>query len=113
MIATKRRAKNDEAGNTKPKLRKYHESYLMFEFIQLVLDPDKAECIFCGMVISNDSMKPSNLKIHQNTSHQSTVENDDIFFVDRRKEYMETNQVTLHEVVSKQESILKQACHFS
>ena len=62
----------------------------MFRFIQSVLDPDKSECIFCGIVLSNDSMKPPKLKIHQQEPGQSTVEQDDIFFIDWKKEYMST-----------------------
>ena len=87
-MATKRVDQNDVVGNKKQKLRNYHEFYLVFRFIQSVLNPDKSECIFCGMVLSKDSMKPPKLKIHRQETRQSTVEQDDIFFVDRKKEYM-------------------------
>ena len=58
-------------------------------------------------------MKPAKLKIHQNIKHPSTIEKEDIFFVDKKKEYLSTRQVTLHNIVSTQEGILKQACRLS
>ena len=111
-MATKRKSENVD-GNKKAKLRKYHESYLFFGFIPSVLDSDKAECLFCGLILSNDSMKPAKLKIHKNIKHPGTIEKEDIFFVDKKKEYLSTRQVTLHNIVSTQEGILKQACRLS
>ena len=111
-MATKRKAE-DVDGNKKCKLRKYHESYLLFGFIPSVLYSDKAECLFCGVVLSNDSMKPAKLKIHQNTKHPSTVEKEDIYFVEKKNTYLSTNQMTLPNILSKQEGVLKQAYRLS
>ena len=85
---------------------------MLFGFIPSILDSDKAECLFC-VVLSNDSMKPAKLKIHQNKKHPSTIEKEDIFFVEKKKTLLSTKQVTLPNFVSKQEGVLKQACRLS
>ena len=65
------------------------------------------------VVLSNDSMKPAKLKIHQNTKHPSTVEKEDIHFVEKKNTYLSTNQMTLHNIVSQQEGVLKKSCRLS
>ena len=46
-------------------VQKYDPSYLKFGFIGTdEAGVQKPQCVVCGVVLSNDSMKPSNLKRH-------------------------------------------------
>ena len=57
-------------------VRKYNPSYLKFGFIAAMccllcmLFVQKPQCVVCGVVLSNDSMKPSNLKRHLHSKHK-------------------------------------------
>ena len=56
--------------NAMSKKRKYYESYLQFGFISIVSnDIEKPQCVLCMNVLSAESMKPSKLKRHLETSH--------------------------------------------
>lgn len=62
------------------KTRGYTSDYLKFGFIESQVNKSKPECIFCGDVLSNDSMKPSKLKRHQESKHPSTLTQDLAYF---------------------------------
>jgi len=51
-------------------IRKYSEDYLSqgFSFVMIENVP-RPECVVCGEVLSNGSMKPSLLTRHLNTKH--------------------------------------------
>ena len=52
-------------------VHKYDTSYLHFEFISSNdTGVPKPECVVCGIKISNDSMKPSNLLRHLHSKHK-------------------------------------------
>ena len=52
------------------KTRKYSENYLKFGFTYKEADGDElAVCVVCPSVLSNESMKPSKLQGHLETTH--------------------------------------------
>lgn len=51
---------------SKPKCRKYDNSYLQFGFTEL---ENKPQCVICSEVLSAESMKPSKMKRHLDTKH--------------------------------------------
>lgn len=61
----KRQSETSEA-TVKKKKRGYQESYLEFGFIEAI-DKIRAECMFCGEKLANESLKPCKLKRHQTT----------------------------------------------
>ena len=58
-------------GNRSSFLRKYDAAYLHFGFIATDdTSVSKPQCVVCGVVLSNDSVKPSQLKRHLHSKHK-------------------------------------------
>ena len=66
------------------KIRGYSSDYLKYGFMESQIDKTKPECIICGDVLSNECMKPSKLKRHQESKHPSTLTQDLPYFKVRR-----------------------------
>jgi len=61
--------------------RKYDSSYIQFGFVATNDGGvPKPQCVICGDVLANDSMKPSNLKRHLNTKHKEMSSKSKEFF---------------------------------
>src|SRR4029434_91274 len=74
-ISGKIKRKNDSTGNViLPKTttiqRKYNPDYIRFGFVNGgdVVEP-RAQCVECVLKLSNEALKPSNLKRHLETRH--------------------------------------------
>ena len=66
-------------------MRKYSESYLKLGFTSIQKGELEApQCVICGKVLGNQSMKPSLLKRHFDSVHPEHSDKDHDFF--RRKE---------------------------
>ena len=66
-------------------VRKYDPSYLKFGFIGAdEAGVQKPQCVVCGVILSNDSMKPSNLKWHLHSKHKDCSFNSKEFFERKR-----------------------------
>ena len=62
-------------------------SYLKFGFIGAdEAGVQKPQCVVCGVVLSNDSMKPSNLKRHLHSKHKDYSSKPKEFFERKRSE---------------------------
>jgi len=62
------------------KIRKYSEDYLSQGFsIVMMENVPRPECVVCGEVLPNDSMKPSLLTRHLNTKHSDLKDKNVIF----------------------------------
>ena len=57
------------AAPSKKKCRHYSTEYLSYGFIPAPQNGTKPMCLICMDVLSNDSMKPSKLKIHLEKKH--------------------------------------------
>lgn len=55
---------------SKKKFRQYSVEYLSFGFVPSPQDKTKPMCLICMDILSNDSMKPSKLKIHLKKKHE-------------------------------------------
>jgi hypothetical protein len=60
---------SSQLGISKPKSRKYDESYLSFGFTSVVINGERLQCVLCLSVPAADSMKPNKLKRHLETKH--------------------------------------------
>ena len=68
-------------------VRKYDPSYLKFGFIAAdEAGVQKPQCVVCGVVLSNDSMKPSNLKRRLHSKHKDYSSKPKEFFERKRSE---------------------------
>ena len=68
-------------------VRKYDPSYLKFGFIGAdEAGVQKPQCVACGVVLSNDSMKPSDLKRHLHSKHKDYSSKPEEFFERKRSE---------------------------
>ena len=54
----------------KKKCRQHSVEYLSYGFIPAPESVTKPMCLICMDVLSNDSMKPSKLKVHLETKHK-------------------------------------------
>ncbi len=62
------------------KKRKYREGYVSYGFTSILADGiGKPQCALCFKVLDNDSMKPSKLKHHLQTTHPHYAEKDPDF----------------------------------
>jgi hypothetical protein len=69
---------------SKPKLRKYDESYLFFGFTSVVINgEERPQCVLCLSVLAADGMKPNKLKRHLETKHSEMKNKPQEYF--RRK----------------------------
>ena len=85
----------------KPKLRKYDETYLQLGFT--VTADQRPQCVVCGEVLANDSMKPCKLKRHLETKHAGLKDKPADYF--KRKLdglHQQQSTITIHSIVSKQ-----------
>ncbi|XP_022180167.1 zinc finger BED domain-containing protein 5-like [Myzus persicae] len=63
------------------KIRKYSEEYLCHGFSFITIDNiAKPECVICGEILANSSMKPSQLTRHLITKHSDLKDKDVTFF---------------------------------
>ena len=63
------------------KKRKLLDEYIKFGFTSLLSDGvEKSQCVFCNVVLSAESMKPSKLKRHLETKHFQHAKKDVAFF---------------------------------
>ncbi|KAG7167071.1 Zinc finger BED domain-containing protein 5-like 6, partial [Homarus americanus] len=64
------------------KRRKHSEDYLNIDFTTVLADNgvEKPQCVLCDVVLSAESMKPSELKRHLETKHLEHAEKDLEFF---------------------------------
>lgn len=61
--------------------RKYDDSYIQFGFVAMNDGGvPKPQCVICGDVLANESMKPSKLKRHLNTKHKEISSKSKEFF---------------------------------
>ena len=66
-------------------VRKYDPSHLKFGFIDAYeAGVQKPHCVVCGVVLSKDSMKPSNLKRHLRSKHKDYSSKPKEFFKRKR-----------------------------
>ena len=57
----------------KTTVRRYDEKYLSFGFISIIMyDVPRPKCVMCSQVLSNESMKPTQLARHLNTKHPNS-----------------------------------------
>lgn len=67
--------------------RKYDTSYIKFGFVAIDADATtKPQCVICGDVLSNESMKPSKLRRHLNSKHSDVKSKPKEFFERKRDE---------------------------
>jgi hypothetical protein len=68
---------------SKPKSRKYDESYLYFGFTSVVINrEERPQCVLCLSVLAADSMKPDKLKWHLETKRSEMKNNPKNTFVE-------------------------------
>ena len=54
-------------------VRNYQQDFLLLGFHPSTADSEKPECLDCGLIMTNDSMKKSKLLAHQQVKHLSSV----------------------------------------
>ena len=54
-------------------VRNYQQNFLLLGFYPFTADSEKAECVDCGLIMINDSIKKSKLLAHQQVKHTSSV----------------------------------------
>ena len=71
-----------ESPNTKKRktTRNYQDDFLLLGFLPSSADSEKPECVNCGLVMTNDSMKKSKLFAHQQLKHPGSVGKDRSYF---------------------------------
>jgi zinc finger BED domain-containing protein 5/7/8/9 len=70
-------------------VRQYDESYIKYGFTCIGEGSEqKPQCVICYEVLSNECMKPSKLKRHQETKHQSLLEKPQEYFRRKQKELL-------------------------
>jgi hypothetical protein len=78
------------------KVRKYSEEYLSYGFSFVTIDNvPRPECVVCGEVLSNGSMKPSLLNRHLQTKH-SDFKNKNVTFFKRLLENRNKCNIVTH-----------------
>jgi len=69
------------------KLRKYDSIYLSMDFMCNDSEEEqKTQCMICFEVLSNEALKPSNLKRHLEIKHTEHVTKPMIFFLNKEQE---------------------------
>lgn len=84
-ISTENLKKLPQVSDTKflvpGKIRKYSEEYFCHGFSFITIDNvTTPECVICGEILANSSMKPSQLTHHLITKHSDLKDKDDTFF---------------------------------
>ena len=91
------------------KSRAYSIEYLKFGFITSRVDDTRPECIFCGEILCNDTMKPSKPKRHQGTKLTQDLQ----FFERQKRLYLDKRPATIESAFSRQNSVLEKASEVS
>uniref|UniRef100_K7FSU2 HAT C-terminal dimerisation domain-containing protein n=1 Tax=Pelodiscus sinensis TaxID=13735 RepID=K7FSU2_PELSI len=90
----------DIADKNRPKSRKYDESYIYFGFTSVfVTGIEQPQCVICQKMLSAESMKPSKLKQHLETSHAHLTNKPRDFFI-RKRDEMKQQNVSLVKYIS-------------
>ncbi|CAL9692667.1 unnamed protein product [Knipowitschia caucasica] len=90
-----RAAPRAAASNKRHKrVRKYDENYINYGFIWSGREEEpKPQCVVCGEVLSNESMKPSHLKRHLKTKHGKHNDKPVVFFLRKREELKQSKSI--------------------
>ncbi|KAK2725580.1 hypothetical protein QYM36_000173 [Artemia franciscana] len=81
------------------KVRRYLSEYLGLGFSATKSDPVNAQCVLCGQVLANSSMKPAHMNRHLSTVHPSHV-GKPIEFFKRKQEAFASNCLEIAKVAS-------------
>ena len=54
-------------------VRNYQQDFLLLGFYTSTANSEKPECVDCGLIMTNDSMKKSKLLAHQQMKHPGSV----------------------------------------
>ncbi|XP_064412766.1 protein FAM200B-like [Latimeria chalumnae] len=86
----------------------YDPAYLKFgfSFIEDRKGEHRPQCIICGELLANESLKPSKLRRHLETKHP-TYKDKPLDFFKRKSKYLEISQKTLERVCTVQEQALR------
>lgn len=80
---------------------------LKFGFTKINEDEcDKPKCVVCGIILSNDAMKPSKLKRHLNTNHSELEVKPQEYFERKLKE-LQCERKSLQKFVSTNQAALR------
>lgn len=82
----------------KKKCRQYDDVYIAYGFIANSNNPLLPQCLVCGAVLSNDSMKPSKLAFHLQSRH-SMLRNKPIEYFTQLRDNVMTSSKTLKKYV--------------
>lgn len=78
-------------------VRKYDENYIKLGFIWSGTEElPRPQCVVCGDVLSNESMKPSHLKRHLATKHTALKDKPVDFFLRKRDELKQSKSTILY-----------------
>lgn len=81
FISRKRKADCEGTGTHRAAKRKYDSSYIAFGFAEVFEKGEpRPKCVICGIVLSNESLRPSKLKIHLSRAHPKLVDKSKDFF---------------------------------
>ena len=72
----------------KPRVRAYDEEYIKLGFIACLSDVTKPQCLVCHKTLSNDGMKPANVKRRLMAPHPDFAEKPQSFFERKKKEHL-------------------------
>ncbi|XP_078504130.1 zinc finger BED domain-containing protein 5-like [Lissotriton helveticus] len=91
----KRKADTETEGERKAaKTRKYDASYLDFGFTCIVVSGEsRTQCVVCGVILANESLKPTKLRRHFETKHGSLAEKSRDFFARKLQDITQQKEV--------------------
>lgn len=89
------------------KIRKYDPDYIKYGFVRIeVQGITKPQCVICGLVLSNEAMKPNKLLRHLNSKHEQYKNKTQDFFI-RKKDELKNQKTLINVTTAKNKELLK------
>jgi zinc finger BED domain-containing protein 5/7/8/9 len=89
------------------KRRKYDKNYIKLGFVCVETDGiPKPQCVVCGVVLSNECLKPYKLRRHLETKHQQYQHKPDEFFM-RKKDELQNQKSFINKTTITNKSLVK------
>ena len=107
FLKRKHKKEDDNPSQKAKVVRKYNPDFIKYGFVNGGSEKEpRAQCVECGLTLSNEALKPSKLQRHLETKHPTLVGKPTEFFK-RKESGLQIQKKTIVSLTGSSKSVLK------